>query len=64
MKIEIVQAEAFVVGPEDRVIIKVPRDLDEDGVQSLLDHLVQMGLKDRALIVAGEFEITQFKPEE
>ena len=59
MKVEIVQAEVLVIGPEDRVLIKVPEDLEEEGIQSLLDHFIAMGLKERVLVLAGEFEITK-----
>lgn len=54
--VHVVVGEAVVVGPEDRLLIKLPVDSDLDILQSLLDHLVEIGLKDRALVMCGDME--------
>ena len=68
MKIKIVNAEALVIGPEDRLLIRIPETLPEGLSEAitgeLLEHFKLTGLAERVLILQGEFELTKVEPRE
>jgi hypothetical protein len=51
-------AEGVVVGPDDRLIIKIATDSgwDEDMLNELSGQLETMGIRDRTLILVGDIE--------
>lgn len=56
--VRIVDAEALVIGPEDRLLIKLPDHLLQDpGMEAMIDHLWgclgSIGIQDRCLILQG-----------
>lgn len=56
--VEIVPADALHVGPDEVLIIRLDSEWsDEDVVQSLLDALAKIGLKERALVFFGVAEM-------
>ncbi len=67
-KVELIQAESLVVGPDEVLIISVPEMsllVDASGaypfVDELMHELEEIGLADRALVIAGDIKMAKVK---
>ncbi len=65
----VLELEALRIGPDERLIIRIPEERDEDVrsdsfMSDILEALAIVGLKDRALIFHGDFEFTVVKNEQ
>jgi len=62
-QINIVNAEALKVGPDEVLIMRIP-DMGEDTeflVDGFLSELTALGLEERALVVVGDVEFAVVK---
>lgn len=59
----IVNAEALVVGPEDRLLLRIPEDIPETAIEDLWEAIGSIGIKERCLIVHGMLEFTKVEAE-
>ncbi len=64
VKVEIVNAEVLVVGPDEILLIKIADPfVDTDGrmpeVDSFLAELERLGLSDRSVVIAGDVELAK-----
>ena len=58
-QINVVNAQALRVGPDEVLVLGVP-DMGDDHdkiVEEAIDYLTKIGLKDRFVIVAGDVEM-------
>lgn len=59
MKLTITNAEALVVGPDEVLIIRLPENSQDEGIELLLEHLKSIGLEHRSLVFSGEVEFAK-----
>ena len=55
--------QALVIGPFDRLLLKLPDhgDLTQEVMDDLSEALREVGLEKRTLVLAGEIEVTVVK---
>ena len=57
VKVEIEPAEALVIGPEDRLLLRFTQDLDREVIEGLSETLREVGLGERTLVLLGDVEM-------
>lgn len=51
-RVNIVDAEALRIGPNERLILSIPEEaISHDGLEALVEKLERMGLRDRVLVI-------------
>jgi len=55
------EIEAMVIGPEDRLLIRLPDDIgiDDQMLDDFRDALAEIGIGDRTLVVVGKAEFVK-----
>jgi hypothetical protein len=55
------EIEAMVIGPEDRLLIRLPDDIgiDDEMLEAFRDALAEIGVGDRTLVVVGNAEFVK-----
>ena len=53
------EAEALIVGPDEKLILHLSDEYDEELVADLHEALDSIGLAERSLILIGEVEFTK-----
>ncbi len=65
VKVEIVNAEVLVVGPDEILIVKIDEPFvdeetgESDTVNAFLAELERLGLSDRSVVIAGDVELAK-----
>lgn len=54
--LNVINAEALRVGPDEVLIIRLNSDADEEVAKDLLDYLREVGLEKRSLVFTGDVE--------
>lgn len=62
-EVRVVLADAVVVGPEDRLVVRVAEDWTQEVVEELLMSFKDIGIDDRVLILWGDVEFAKVAKE-
>ena len=59
------EIEAMIIGPDDRLLIRLPDDIkiDDEMLAQFQDALAEIGLGDRTLVVVGNAEFVKLTNE-